>query len=477
MANRSSYIWTPPVGAQINRAHPLANGLLSCWLFNENGGGVVNDCASVNSGIFTVAPIWSASGHGPSLKFDGSTTYVTTLSSPLNPSTQPFTASCWFYVSALPGAGSSYSLISQLDGTGTGQPWLYIDTSLQSNKVSSFLGGSATAGATPVTGMWNHCAVTSSPGTPGTVKVYQNGVLTATNAGIIAQSSTGTIRFGANKTPANFLSGQLNDVRVYKRVLTYQEIKEMYANPWGIFLAPKRRMIGSAATPVTIVGTGGSIAEFAIAEAPIAGSPTTPIVFNNSLTETVTESDNYTILATGIPTLIENNTETDSYLSSTTNIAVFTESDSVSDSLTIAAIDSNVVIETVAANDNYVSTLIPLGGGSAPQTGSGSDSWSRYLLWLDRKKRKQFKRRAEYVKIPVKEAAEIARIAAKEVLKQEIELKTPYYSTINQNEQLARHTAQIAINQIYEAVWETKVREAVRKQREDEEEEFFMLML
>src|SRR5581483_2466506 len=92
-------------------------------------------------------------------------------------------------------------------------------------------------------------------------------------------------------------------------------------------------------------------------------------------------------------------------------------------------------------------------------TGSGDDPWKRYLLWLERKKRKQFKRRAEHAKIPVKEAVKIAEIAAIQVKRQEIELKTPYYAIINQNGEITKHQAQIAINQIYEQIWEQKVRE------------------
>ena len=44
--------WTskPPIGSQIDWSHPLAKGLVGCWLMNEGGGNVVNDIARRNNG-------------------------------------------------------------------------------------------------------------------------------------------------------------------------------------------------------------------------------------------------------------------------------------------------------------------------------------------------------------------------------------------------------------------------------------------
>lgn len=36
----------PPVGTEINISHALANGLVGCWLFNENSGNTANDSTS-----------------------------------------------------------------------------------------------------------------------------------------------------------------------------------------------------------------------------------------------------------------------------------------------------------------------------------------------------------------------------------------------------------------------------------------------
>lgn len=200
-----------------------------------------------------------------------------------------------------------------------------------------------------------------------------------------------------------------------------------------------------------------------------------------NLNETGTTSDTHQGITLGLGILTEIDTETDSYNSSQTQLGQnnFTETVTDTDSVNATAIDADGVIETVAANDNYSSQLIPAGGiVVTPVTGSGDDPWHRYIKWLDKKKHKQFKQRAIQEGISKPEAIKIAEIATAEVKKQEIELKVPYYASIGQNEQLARHAAQISVNQIYEAVWEEYVREAAKQQRErDEEDEFFMMMM
>ncbi len=109
-------------------------------------------------------------------------------------------------------------------------------------------------------------------------------------------------------------------------------------------------------------------------------------------------------------------------------------------------------------------------------TGSGDDAWKRYLLWLERKKRKQFRRRAEYVKIPIKEATKIATIATEFIKRQDTELKIPYYNALEINDNIAKQVTYNTINKIYETFWKEKVNEEI-KRLQDEEEEFFMVTL
>ena len=102
--------WTvkPPIGAQINWGHPLANGLLSCFLFNEGGGLTVGDLANAGrSGAInnsSASTTWGACKNGVGLLKNGTSGagYVTiTPALPLQ--TVPFTCDALVYLTAVAG--------------------------------------------------------------------------------------------------------------------------------------------------------------------------------------------------------------------------------------------------------------------------------------------------------------------------------------------------------------------------------------
>jgi len=68
-----SYVYKPPLPVCINWEHPLARGLVGCWLFNEGGGNTVFDLSGYgNHGSFIDAPAWIIGKFGSALSFDGS---------------------------------------------------------------------------------------------------------------------------------------------------------------------------------------------------------------------------------------------------------------------------------------------------------------------------------------------------------------------------------------------------------------------
>ena len=59
---RSSY-QKPYLGTQLNLSHPLAQGLVGCWLMNEGAGNKAFDLSgNKNSGTFINSPVWAANG-------------------------------------------------------------------------------------------------------------------------------------------------------------------------------------------------------------------------------------------------------------------------------------------------------------------------------------------------------------------------------------------------------------------------------
>lgn len=64
----------PLPGAQLDRTHPLAQGLVGCWLMNEGGGLSVHDYSgNDNSGLLENGPVWSPGVDGWACAFPGTT--------------------------------------------------------------------------------------------------------------------------------------------------------------------------------------------------------------------------------------------------------------------------------------------------------------------------------------------------------------------------------------------------------------------
>lgn len=56
------WIHKPPYGVKLNRQHPLAQGLVGCWLMNEGGGSNIFDLARYNHGVIDDVISWNSQG-------------------------------------------------------------------------------------------------------------------------------------------------------------------------------------------------------------------------------------------------------------------------------------------------------------------------------------------------------------------------------------------------------------------------------
>ena len=225
------------------------------------------------------------------------------------------------------------------------------------------------------------------------------------------------------------------------------------------------------------------------------------VVFAFSVNESVTSSDSVAGAATGLTnlnetgnvsdqhlgiasdslSLSENITESDVYSASNPAGNSVTESVTESDSEVILASVIGSLTETIAANDNYNSILIPAGGVViAIQTGSGAESRrKKYLEWLAKKKKKEFKHRAESLGIAPSRARQIAETAAFVAGKAKISL-------FDQESESQTNIDQQRILQLYEDVWQQMavqrqeiyaIKEEVQRITDEEDEEEFILMM
>lgn len=166
------------------------------------------------------------------VKFDGVNDYIVTGSMVRDPGAGAISCCAWIKTTTV---ATLQSIVSQLNGSGTGQSWLEITAS---GFLQSQLGGSATTGTIPLSAnAWTFVCVTVS-GT--TLALYVNG-RSDTSATRTSQAATGVTNIGASKTPGNYFSGCIDDIRIYNTALTAAQIQEMYENQTA---APTSGLVG-----------------------------------------------------------------------------------------------------------------------------------------------------------------------------------------------------------------------------------------
>jgi hypothetical protein len=221
------------IGQQGRVLGASTNGLVGYWNFDEGSGTTAADSSgNGNTGTLTNGPTWTTGKVGSgALGFDGVDDYVSASGISL-PS--GFTYSLWIN----PSQSSVLKTIIRQGGVSTFlRTWS--NNQIQFGVYCS--GGVVGVVAGTVTSnIWSHVAVSwnGQCGTGGSVTIFINGTPTA---------FTG---FGSGNPPAavttlsigNSFSGLIDDVRVYNRVLSAQEVLDIYNDggspPTGDTTAP-----------------------------------------------------------------------------------------------------------------------------------------------------------------------------------------------------------------------------------------------
>ncbi|MDB5349179.1 MAG: hypothetical protein JWN86_426 [Planctomycetota bacterium] len=90
----------PLVGAQINRTHPLSQGLMRQFLFAEGGGTALADLVGGRNLATSNAPPWGNSPYGPKLTYNGTNQQATGNDAGLPTGTNPVTIAVLFRATA-----------------------------------------------------------------------------------------------------------------------------------------------------------------------------------------------------------------------------------------------------------------------------------------------------------------------------------------------------------------------------------------
>ena len=220
----------PTLGRQINWGHPLSRGLVGCWLMNEGSGNIVNDLSgNGHTGSLVADTHFVAGKFGPALSFDGTGDYVNV---PIQLNTGSYTWSFWSYTNTVQQmwfmSGDTLTSgwgIGCWDATGVFRVYSGSD----SNRWVS-------AAGVVQAGVWQHFCVVYN----GSImsNVYLNGIsLTpASNNSTTPITSATAMRIaGRPGTVWVELLGKIDNVMIYNRALSAQEISQLYIDPFGMF--------------------------------------------------------------------------------------------------------------------------------------------------------------------------------------------------------------------------------------------------
>ncbi len=220
----------------------LDQGLVGYWTFDAAD--VAKNTAydrsgQNNTGTLTNGPIRAAGKLGQALQFDGSNDYVnvadhTSLQLPLG---NKITMSAWFKANIR--SGLQGWIVNKRNGGATDLYGIRVDGGANTDSITLFIRGTDSSGING-TGIasnvskntWHHIVVTYDTSS-GREYTYVDGVQTHTTASAPGTdiATTGALTISA-QTPGisnEYLSAIVDDVRIYNRALSPDEIKRLYA--------------------------------------------------------------------------------------------------------------------------------------------------------------------------------------------------------------------------------------------------------
>lgn len=231
----------PMLGMKLNRAHPLADGLVGCWLFNEGVGNKAYDLSGYgNHGTLanmafppTVVSGWNPGRRGPAIAFKGSTDYINCGNDSSLNITDAITIEAW----VKPTEAKQESICGNFVGAALGG---YAIAILASRKLYFIVGSSGGAntimGNTALSINSFHQIVATHDGTY--LNVYLDGKsdkppVSATHVPFGASSSA--VYIGKTPYTYGYFKGMADEVKIYNRTLSAEEVKWLYHEPYAMF--------------------------------------------------------------------------------------------------------------------------------------------------------------------------------------------------------------------------------------------------
>ncbi|CAG0999394.1 hypothetical protein METP3_03192 [Methanosarcinales archaeon] len=198
------------------------NNLVAYWSFNEGAGMVAPDSSGNGNNVRLMnGPVWINGKSGKALRFDGTNDYAVKTSANGIPAKSPFSIVLWANVKSF--SNPRWNDLFRKEGSWALQVHpsgkLNLEITGKQDIISNI--------AVPAN-VWTHFAVTIE-GT--TVKFYKNGVLGYTqNQSTIPNAGSNTIDIGGYTSWGTYLNGTLDEVKIYNRSLSADEINVDFLN-------------------------------------------------------------------------------------------------------------------------------------------------------------------------------------------------------------------------------------------------------
>ncbi len=211
------------------------NGLVGSWHFNEGSRTTAADSSGNNNhGNLVNGPTWVSGKFGYALSFDGINDYVSVPSSSSLNLNNEFSILAWVFDREI----NSYSVyVGKIDSPLTNNYYIYVDARYGVSNALRFVyynnGVRYEVAANFTPNEWFHVAgvVRRLDSTHYQQEIWVNGVL--------KNSAIRTVSAGSNTAPLcigsyclgsedNYLNGTIDEVRIYNRALSEEEIQALY---------------------------------------------------------------------------------------------------------------------------------------------------------------------------------------------------------------------------------------------------------
>jgi len=217
-------------------------GIVGDWSFNEGTGNAVKDGSkNSNDGAITGAK-WAKGIFGSALEFNGVNDYVN-MRSPGNGITDK-AVSVEAWIQSTGNNVNANLVFAGPEGLDFGI-WIQGGRFFAGVWNSEGTQYSAISPSSPTPDLWYHVAMTCDFNTDKIVRFYVNGILncTSTAVGTAIRSGHTTIDVGGRTPNASYFKGIIDEVKIYNRALTEEEIRKPYAN----YLKKRSEEINTAA--------------------------------------------------------------------------------------------------------------------------------------------------------------------------------------------------------------------------------------